>query len=134
MIAFIQFLRRWFDDNIVELAREMRWSYLPPMMVYVAAGISGLTAIVGTFFVKDHLDLSAEFLAVLGFWAGLPYAIKMPIGHLVDLIWRWKGLLVYLGAGLIAASLLVMVGLIGHRDTMATIMPVQRWFVLAALL
>ena len=137
MIAFIRvvhFLRRWFDDNILELAREMRWSYLPPMMVYVAAGISGLTAIVGTFFVKDHLDLSAEFLAALGFWAGIPYAIKMPIGHITDLIWRWKGLLVYFGASLIAASLLIMVGLLGHRDAMAAVMSVKAWYVLAALL
>lgn len=127
-------LHQWFKKNILELAREMRLSYLPPMMVYLAAGISGLTAIVGTFFVKDHLDLSAEFLAALGFWALLPYAIKMPIGHIVDLIWRWKGLLVYLGAGLIAVSLLIMVGLIGHRDVLAAIMPIQAWFVLAALL
>lgn len=134
MINFFLLLRRWFDDNIIELVHEMRWSYLPPMMVYVAAGISGLTAIVGTFFVKDHLGLSAEFLAALAFWAGLPYAIKMPIGHLVDLIWRWKGLLVYLGAGLIAASLLMMVGLLGHRAAMAAVMPVESWFVLAALL
>jgi hypothetical protein len=130
----IQFLRRWFDDNILELAQEMRWSYLPPMMVYVAAGISGLTAIVGTFFVKDHLGLSAEFLAALGFWVGLPYAIKMPVGHVVDLIWRWKGLLVYFGAALIAASLLIMTGLLGHRAAMAAVMPVESWFVLASLL
>src|SRR5882757_1353852 len=108
-IPVVHFLHRWFNDNILELAQEMRWSYLPPMMVYLAAGISGLTAIVGTFFVKDHLGLSAEFLAALGFWVGLPYAIKMPIGHIVDLIWRWKGLLVYFGASLIAASLLMMV-------------------------
>jgi hypothetical protein len=54
----------------------------------MAAGISGLTGIVGTFFIKDYLDLPAEFLAVLGFWAGLPWALKMPLGHLVDLIWR----------------------------------------------
>jgi hypothetical protein len=130
----ITFLRRWYDENILELAHEMRWSYLPPMMVYVAAGISGLTAIVGTFFVKDHLDLTAEFLVALGFWAGIPYAIKMPIGHITDLIWRWKGLLVYLGASLIAASLLIMVGLIGHRDAMAAVMPVKAWFVLTTLL
>ena len=134
MIAFIHFLRRWFGDNILALAREMRWSYLPPMMVYVAAGISGLTAIVGTFFIKNHLDLSAEFLAALGFWAGIPYAIKMPIGHIVDLIWRFKGWLVYFGASLIAASLLIMVGLIGHRDAMAAMMSVKAWFVLSALL
>ena len=55
-------------------------------MVYLAAGVSGLTAIVGTFFIKDYLNLSAAFLASLGFWAGLPWALKMPLGHLVDLI------------------------------------------------
>ena len=80
----------WIDRNILDLGREMRLSYLPPLMVYVAAGISGLTGIVGTFFVKDYLGLSAEFLAALGFWAGLPWALKMPLGHLVDLIWSAK--------------------------------------------
>ena len=83
---------------VLSLAREMRLSYLPPLMVYMAAGISGLTAIVGTFFVKEYLGLSAEFLAALGFWAGLPWALKMPLGHLVDLVWRWKGWLVLAGA------------------------------------
>ncbi|HTE15460.1 MAG TPA: hypothetical protein VK642_10325, partial [Burkholderiales bacterium] len=134
MTITIQSAARWYDNNIRELAREMRWSYLPPMMVYLAAGISGLTAIVGAFFIKDHLDLSAEFLAALGFWAGIPYAIKMPIGHITDLIWRWKGLLVYLGASLIAVSLLIMVGLIGYREAMAGVMPVKTWFVLTVLL
>ncbi|MDH3934670.1 MAG: hypothetical protein OEU62_05845, partial [Gammaproteobacteria bacterium] len=80
----------WFDRTILELGREFRLSYLPPLMVYVAYGVSGLTAIVGTFFVKDYLGLSAEFLAALGFWAGIPWALKMPLGHLVDLIWRYK--------------------------------------------
>ena len=42
-------------------------------MVYLAAGISGLTGIVGTFFVKEYLGLSAAFLAALGFWAGIPW-------------------------------------------------------------
>ena len=126
--------RRWFDDNIVELGREMRLSYLPPLMVYMAAGISGLTGIVGTFFVKEYLGLSAEFLAALGFWVGIPWAVKMPLGHIVDLIWRHKSGLVYLGAGLIATSLLIMVGLIGDPDRMRAIMPVPAWYVLAALL
>ncbi len=125
---------RWIDDNIFELGRELRWSYLPPLMVYMAAGISGLTGIVGTFFVKDYLGLSAAFIAALGFWAGIPWALKMPIGHLVDLIWRWKSGLVYLGAGLIAASLLIMVGLIGDREAMAAVMPVEAWYVLSVLL
>lgn len=125
---------RWIDRNILELGREMRLSYLPPLMVYCAAGVSGLTGIVGTFFIKDYLDLSAAFLAALGFWAGIPWALKMPIGHLVDLLWRYKSGLVYLGASLIAASLLIMIGLIGSPDAMRAMMPVEAWFVLSVLL
>jgi MFS family permease len=103
-------------------------------MVYMAAGISGLTGIVGTFFVKDYLGLSAAFLAALGFWAGIPWALKMPFGHLVDLLWRWKSLLVYFGAAVIAASLLIMVGLIGHREAMTAVMPAEVWYILSVLL
>src|SRR5210317_2055357 len=102
--AWLNGFWHWLDRNILELGREMRLSYLPPLMVYMAAGISGLTAIVGTFFVKEYLGLSAAFMAALGFWANIPWALKMPMGHLVDLIWRWKGILVYLGALLIAIS------------------------------
>ncbi|CAN5723438.1 hypothetical protein BH18PSE1_BH18PSE1_11360 [soil metagenome] len=125
---------RWIDRNILELGREMRLSYLPPLMVYIGAGISGLTGIVGTFFVKDYLGLSAAFLAALGFWAGIPWVLKMPLGHLVDLIWRWKSLLVYLGASLITVGLLIMVFLIGEREAMTAIMPAEAWFVVSALL
>jgi len=103
-------------------------------MVYAAYGVSGLTGIVGTFFVKDYLELSAEFLAALLFWAGIPWALKMPVGHLVDLIWRWKAVLVWLGAGMIAASLLIMIGLISHTEDMRAVMSAERWYVLAALL
>ena len=130
----IRDLYNWFDRNILELGREMRLSYLPPLMVYVAAGVSGLTSIVGTFFVKDYLGLSAEFLAALGFWAGIPWALKMPLGHLVDLIWRYKSILVYVGASLIAASLLIMVGLLSDAAAMRTLMPVEAWYVLSTLL
>ena len=125
---------RWIDRNIFELGREMRLSFLPPLMVYVAAGISGLTGIVGTFFVKDYLGLSAAFLAALGFWAGIPWALKMPLGHIVDLIWRWKSVLVFLGAGLIAASLLIMIGLLASPDAMRSVMRAEAWFVLSVLL
>ena len=103
---------------VTELPRQFRWSYVPPLMVYLAAGVSGLTAIVGTFFIKDYLNLSAAFLASLGFWVGLPWALKMPLGHLVDLIWKHKNYLVYLGAAVIAASLLIMYGLIMHTADM----------------
>ncbi|WMJ08935.1 hypothetical protein [Nitrosomonas sp. sh817] len=132
--GFLSVIAQWFSANILALGREMRLSYLPPLMVYVAAGISGLTGIVGTFYVKEKLGLSAEFLAMLGFWMMLPWALKMPMGHLVDLIWRWKGLLVYLGASLIMLSLLIMIGLLGHTEAMIAISSVETWYVTSALL
>src|SRR5258706_1370720 len=116
----------------------MRLSYLPPLMVYAAYGVSGLTANVGTFFVKGYLDLSPGFLAALLFWAGIPWAMKMPVGHLVDLIWRWKAALVWLGAAMIAASLLIMIFLIRTdwktSEAMLGAMSAGNWYVLAALL
>ena len=124
----------WIDRNILSLGREMRLSYLPPLMVYVAYGISGLTGIVGTFFVKDYLGLSAAFLAALGFWAGIPWALKMPIGHTVDLMWRWKSWLVGLGGGLLTISLGIMALLIGNREAMTAIFPAEVWYVLSVLL
>lgn len=127
-------LHRWLGLVWGDLVQQMRWSFLPPLMVYVAAGVSGLSAVVGTFFVKDYLNLSAAFLAGLSFWVGIPWALKMPIGHLVDLIWRWKNLLVYLGAALIAAGILIMYGLIAHTAAMRAVMPVEAWYVLSALL
>lgn len=127
-------VHHWFDRHVFSLGREMRLAYLPPLMVYLAAGISSLTAIVGTFFVKERLGLSAEFLAALGFWMALPWALKMPLGHLVDLMWRWKSLLVYLGASLIMMSLLMMIGLLGYTDTMLAIASVESWYIAATLL
>ena len=125
---------RFIDNTLVDLGREFRWSYLPPLMVYVAAGISGLTGIVGIFFIKDYLNLSAAFLAGLGFWAGIPWALKMPLGHLVDLIWSRKNYLVFVGAGFIALSVIIMYGLIVHTETMASILKVETWFSVSALL
>lgn len=132
--GFLSIIIQWFSANILSLGREMRLSYMPPLMVYVAAGISGLTGIVGAFYVKEKLGLSAEFLAMLGFWMMLPWALKMPLGHLVDLVWRWKGLLVYLGASLIMVSLLIMIGLLGHTEAMVAIASVETWYVISVLL
>jgi len=78
--------------GIRSIACDLRWSYVPPLMVYLAAGVSGFTGIIEAFFVKEKLGLSATFLASLGFWAGLPWAMKMPLGHLVDRFWRQKAL------------------------------------------
>ena len=130
----LQKIHQFIDSTLIDLGRQFRWSYLPPLMVYVAAGISGLTGIVGTFFVKDYLNLSAAFLAGLGFWVGIPWALKMPLGHLVDLIWTRKNYMVFLGAGIIAFSLFIMYGLIAHTEEMNSYLKVETWFVVSVLL
>ncbi len=127
-------LRSWFIRDFLGIIREMRLSYVPPLMVYFAAGISGFTGIVESFYVKKELGLSAVFLAGLGFWAGLPWAFKMPIGHLVDLFWRRKALFVYFGALLMAISLLIMVGLTGYRSQMEQFLTAGTWYVISTLL
>jgi MFS family permease len=124
----------WFQNDFLGVIRQVRWSYLPPLMVYFAAGVSGFTGIIESFFVKENLGLNPAFLASLGFWAGLPWALKMPLGHLVDLFWQRKSLLVYLGAALMALSLLIMVGLTGYTDWMAGLLPVESWYVISVLL
>jgi MFS family permease len=123
-----------FRSGAGVLAREMRWTYVPPLMVYFAAGVSGFTGIIEAFFVREKLGLSAAVLASLGFWAGLPWAMKMPLGHLVDRFWHQKALFVYLGAALMAASLLIMVGLTGHTSWMASILPLDAWYAVSVLL
>ena len=113
---------------------KFRWAYVPPLLIYISAGISGITSIVGIFFLKDYLNISAAFIASIGFWAGIPWALKMPLGHLVDLIWKKKNYMVYFGASLIALSLLIMYGLIIHTEDMSQVFSVETWFVISVIL
>jgi hypothetical protein len=124
----------WLFRDFFGIVREMRWSYVPPLMVYFAAGISGFTGIIESFYVKEKLGLSATFLASLGFWAGMPWALKMPMGHLVDLFWRQKALFVYFGALLMTLSLLIMVGLTGFKEQMEQFFTAEIWYIVATLL
>ncbi|WP_306113404.1 MULTISPECIES: hypothetical protein [unclassified Roseovarius] len=125
---------RAVDAVVFDLIRQLRWSFLPPIMIYFAYGVATLTGIVGTFFVKDYLDLSAAYLAGLAFWAGLPWALKMPLGHLVDIIWKWKWVLVWLGAALTAASMFIMYLVIVQTDMMQAVMPISSWYITSFIL
>ena len=122
------------SHNIGGVFRDFHLSYLPPLMVYLAAGVSSLTSIVGMFFVKDYLSLSSAVLASLSFWIAIPWSLKMVFGHLVDLFWRAKNLILFSGAVLIASSLFIMIGLIAEREAMQAILPVDTWYVISALL
>ena len=124
----------WMQQHMIAIRRDFHLSYLPPLMVYLAAGVSSLTAIVGTFFVKDYLSLSSAVLVSLSFWIAIPWSLKMVFGHLVDLFWRVKNLILFSGAVLIASSLLIMIGLIAEREAMQAILPVDTWYIISALL
>ena len=112
----------------------LKWTYIPPLLIYASAGISGLTNIVGMFFLKDYLNLSAAFIASIGFWAGIPWALKMPVGFIVDKCWKYKNFLVYLGASIIFLSLLIMYFLLTDRVYMENYLKAESWFILSALL
>jgi hypothetical protein len=124
---------RWFTQDFLGIVREMRWSYLPPLMIYLAAGVSGFTGIVESF-CKERTGTFRCLSRESGFWAGLPWALKMPFGHLVDLFWYRKSVFVYIGAALMAVSLLIMVGLTGHKELMATMLHLDTWYVIASLI
>ena len=121
-------------NNFNKFFGSFKFSFVPPLMIYLAAGVSGITNIVGLFFVKEYLDLSAVFLAGLGFWAGLPWVLKMPLGHLVDILWKFKSILVILGALVMAASSIIMYCLIQYKSEMITIFNAETWFVISTLL
>ncbi|CAK0741671.1 BT1 family protein [Gammaproteobacteria bacterium] len=127
-------ISNWIDSNFLKLGSKLQISYLPPLMIYFSAGIAGLTGIAGTFFVKDNLGLSAQFLAGLEFWITIPWTLKIVIGNFVDLFWRYKAGIVFLGAGFLAASLGIMVGLLlPDRAAMIAIMSPESWYVVSAL-
>ena len=126
--------RSWFDAVVLDLGRQMRWSFMPPLMVYFAFGFTGLTGIVGTFYVKEYLDLSAAYLAGLAFWAGIPWALKMPLGHLVDIIWRWKWVLVWFGAVLVVLSVGIMYFVLTAPQMMSAVMPLGSWYVASTII
>ena len=109
-------------------------AYLPPLLIYASAGVSGLTGIVGIFFIKDFLSLSAAFIASIGFWAGIPWALKMPIGFLIDRYWNLKQYFVYLGAFLVSISLLIMYGILVHKSIMLQYLEIKTWFILSSIL
>lgn len=120
--------------QFVQPIKDIRISYLPPLMVYFAAGVAGLTGVVASFFVTKVLGLEANFLAIIAFWAGIWWGFKMPMGHLVDLLWRFKAFFIFLGAGLMAAGLGIMVGLTGYLDAMTKYMSAESWYIIAALI
>ncbi len=95
----------------------MRKRYIPLLMIYFAYGCSIFSGIGESFFVKEHLNLSAESLLMIGVWLSLPWNIKMVFGQFVDslpLFGSQRKAYVYLAALFMITGSLLMAGLAGR--------------------
>ncbi len=122
---------RWLMKDFFGIIREMRWTYVPPLMVYLAAGISGFTGIIESF-CKRRTGALGSFSRRAWVLGRASLGLEMPFGH-PDLHWHRKSMFVYLGAALMAGSIAIMIGLTGHKTFMATIMALDKWYVIATL-
>ncbi|MEQ1710428.1 MAG: hypothetical protein ABL908_03405, partial [Hyphomicrobium sp.] len=111
--ATIAYVKQRLTAAVLAPVRAFRPAYLPLLMVYFAYGALGITAIADSFWVKKELTLGAAQLAQLGVWITLPWTIKMVFGELVDtipILGSQRRVYVFLGAGLVAISLLLLAG------------------------
>ncbi|MDX2307314.1 MAG: hypothetical protein NW216_03650 [Hyphomicrobium sp.] len=115
-------LREQLERMLLAPVRAFRIQYLPLLMVYFAYGAMGLVAVADSFWVRKELTLSPAALAQLGVWLTLPWAVKMIFGELVDTVAlagsRRRGY-VFLGAGMVAAGLVLLAGAAGKWLTFA---------------
>ncbi|MCL4768030.1 MAG: hypothetical protein KJZ80_17535 [Hyphomicrobiaceae bacterium] len=126
--------RARLEAAVVTPVKAFRPAYLPLLMVYFAYGALGITAVADSFWVKRALTLTPQDLASLGVWLTLPWTIKMVFGELVDavpLLGSQRRAYVFLGAGLVAAGLLLLAGAAGGWITFA---PPDSIYVLASLM
>lgn len=103
--------------NLIEPIRAMRLRYLPLLMIYFAYGCSTFSGIGESFFVKEHMNLSATALLMIGVWVSLPWNIKMVFGQFVDSIPLFRSsrkAYIFLAAGLMVIGSLLMAGLAGQ--------------------
>jgi hypothetical protein len=114
--------------------RAMRREYLPLLMVYFAYGALGLTAVAESFWVKRDLSWTPAELASLAVWFTLPWTIKMVFGEMVDtvpVLGSQRRIYVFMGAGLVATSFILLSGAAGGW---ITFMRPDALYVMAALL
>lgn len=122
-ISFLTRARRNVREAVLAPLLAFRIAYLPLLMIYFAYGALGLTAIADSFWVKKELTLGAAQLAQLGVWLTLPWTIKMVFGELVDtvpLFGSRRRIYVFIGAGLVAVSMLLLAATAAKLITFAS--------------
>jgi MFS family permease len=115
--------RQQIERALLAPVRSMRLAYLPLLMVYFAYGATGLVGVAQTFWIRKSLTWSPAELAALSVWFTLPWTIKMVFGALVDsvpLLGSQRRAYVFIGAGLIALSFVLLAGAAGGWITVLT--------------
>jgi hypothetical protein len=110
-------------DTIMTPIRSMRVRYIPLLLIYFAYGASVFVSIAKDFWVKKHLNLTAQDLVALGVWLSVPWTIKMIFGQFVDSIKIFgsnRRVYVYIGALLITISTVLMIGIVGDYSYLAS--------------
>ncbi|KAA0445969.1 MAG: folate/biopterin family MFS transporter [Candidatus Thioglobus sp.] len=109
-------------DILLTPIKAMRLRYVPLLLIYFAYGSGVFTAIAGSFWIKEKLDMSAADLAELGIWLTVPWTVKMIFGALVDSVLIFgsnRKSYVYIGATLITISSLLMIAVVGDYEIVA---------------
>jgi hypothetical protein len=126
--------RDQLERALLAPVRAMRRKYLPLLMVYFAYGAMGLTAVAETFWIKKDLTWTPAELSALAAWLTLPWTAKMVFGEMVDtvpLLGSQRRAYVFIGAGMVAISFVLLSGAAGGW---ITLLPVGQLYVVAALL
>ena len=126
--------RDQLERALLAPVRAMRRKYLPLLMVYFAYGAMGLTAVAETFWIKKDLTWTPAELSALAAWLTLPWTAKMVFGEMVDtvpLLGSQRRAYVFIGAGMVAISFILLSGAAGGW---ITLLPVGQLYVVAALL
>ena len=126
--------KQQIERALLAPVRAMRLVYLPLLMVYFAYGAMGLTAVAESFWIKRGLTWTPAELSALAVWLSLPWTVKMVFGELVDtipLFGSQRRAYVFVGAGLIAASFVLLAGAAGGW---ITAIRADRLYILASLM
>jgi hypothetical protein len=126
--------RAQVERALLAPVRAMRRQYLPLLMVYFAYGAMGLTAVAEAFWVKKGLTWTPAELSALAVWLTLPWTVKMVLGELVDtvpILGSQRRAYVFIGAGMIATSFVLLSGAAGGW---ITLLRPDKLYVVAALL
>jgi len=94
----------------------MRAAYVPLLLVYFAYGALGLIDVTRDMWIKEALTFSPAELAGIGVWLGLPWAIKMVFGQLVDsvpIFGSQRRSYIVIGAAVTASGLITLAGAAG---------------------